>query len=340
MMEVFWICEQCDSTNDYFTAKVCSVCGWKIDQKSEEKCIYEVAEQLYAKAATSTDLFAVSAHYRKILTYKDARQKHNDCLFKAQKALLNEKAYLEGQQHLKTAAAYCAEKKWTYAIRTFSTAEQAFQKAAGYSNARQLAQDCRREAELCRCKDIYFQAKEILVSAKTIADYKQAAELFNQIKDFSDAKENHDLCLKFISELTIKQDLKFSEEGYQDALRIQSHETRLKTLEQLFQDYKPYLQTSEFAGFFANCNRQINETKKHVDYDRAVGIMNNAATADDCKRAAAIFALLSGFRDSAEKKEACNEKADLLTKRATYHQALDAYERGRKITIFNWRKYL
>lgn len=339
-MEVFWLCEQCDSTNNYEATKVCSVCGGKIDPKSEEKCIYEVAEQLYPKAVTSKELFAVCELYLKIITYKDARQKHNECQFKAEKALLNEKAYAEATQHLKSAEEYCSGKKWAYAIREYTAAEQAFQKAANYADARERAQSCKREAELCRCKEIYFEAKGILVSAATIADYKKASELFSKISSFSDAKENYDLCLKFAKDLTAKQDYETATKRYQDAIKTENHKTRLQSLELILRDYQPYLQAAEFSQLFANCTKQINETKKYVDYDCAVNMMNTAATSADFKKAAEIFLRLADFRDSGEKQKICNEKAELLAKEATYKGSLETYEQGKKINIFNWRKFL
>lgn len=339
-MEVFWLCEQCDSTNNYETTKVCSVCGGKIDPKAEEKCIYEVAEQLYAKAVTSKELFAVCEHYLRVITYKDARQKHNECQFKAEKTLLNEKAYAEATQHLKNAEEYCSDKKWDYAIREYIAAEQTFQKAANYADAKARAQSCNREAELCRCKEIYFEAKGILVSAVTIADYKKASELFQKISSFSDAKENSELCLKFIKELTAKQDLEAATKQYQDAIKDEVHETRLQSLEQILQKYQAYLQVAEFSQLFENCRKQINETKKYVDYNLAVKIMQNAATSTDFKKAAEIFSRLAGFQDSNEKMKECNENAELSAKEATYKGALETYKQGKKINLFNWRKYV
>ena len=339
-MEVFWLCGQCDSTNNYETTKVCSVCGGKIDPKSEEKCIYEVAEQLYAKAVTSKELFTVCEHYLKIISYKDARQKHNDCQFKAEKALLNEKAYAEAIQHLKSAEEYCSDKKWIYAIREYTAAEQAFQKAANYADAKQRAQSCNREAELCRCKDIYFEAKAILVSAVTIADYKKAAERFQKITSFSDAKENYDLCLKFVKELTVRQDLEAAAKQYQAAIKVETHETRLQSLEQILQNYQAYSQAAEFSQLFENCRKQISETKKYVDYNLAVNMMQSAAASVDFKKAAEIFSRLADFKDSHAKMKECNEKAELAAKEATYKGSLETYEQGKKINIFNWRKHL
>lgn len=339
-MEVFWLCGQCDSTNNYETTKVCSVCGGKIDPKDEEKCIYEVAEQLYKTAVTSKDLFAVCELFLKVITYKDARQKHNECQFKAEKALLNEKAYEEASRHLESAEEYCSGKNWTCAIREYTAAEQAFQKAANYADAKERAQSCNREAELCRCKEIYFEAKGILVSAETIADYKKALELFSKISSFSDAKENYDLCLKFIKELTAKQDLETATKRYYDAIKIENHETRLQSLEQILRDYQTYLQAAEFSQLLENCKKQINETKKYVDYNYAVNMMNTATTPADFKKAAEIFSRLATFKDAEEKQKACIEKAEFATKEATYNTALETYEQGQKINIFNWRKFL
>lgn len=339
-MEVFWLCGQCDSTNNYETTKVCSVCGGKIDPKSEEKCIYEVAEQLYAKAVTSKDLLAACELYLKIITYKDARQKHNECQFKAEKALLNEKAYEEASRHLKSAEEYCAGKNWTYAIREYTAANHAFQKATNYADAKERAQSCNREAELCRCKEIYFEAKAILVSAATIADYKKALELFGKISSFSDAKENYELCLRFVKELTARQDLETATKRYYEAIKTENHETRLQSLEQILRDYQAYLRAAEFSELFENCTKQANETKKYVDYNCAVNMMHTAATSTDFKKAAEFFSRLANFKDSDEKKKECTEKAELSAKEATYNAALKTYEQGKKINIFNWRKFL
>lgn len=340
MEKITWFCKNCESENYYDETKSCVACGEKIDPKSEEKCIYEVAEQLCAKAVTSKDLFAVCELYLKIITYKDARQKHNECQFKAEKALLNEKAYEEASQHLKSAEEYCSGKNWTYAIREFTAAEQAFQKAANYADAKERAQSCNREAELCRCKEIYFEAKGILVSAATIADYKKASELFSKISSFSDAKENYDLCLKFVKDLTAKQDFETATKRYHDAVETKTHETRLQSLELILRDYQAYLQAAEFSQLFENCTKQINETKKYVDYNCAVNMMHTAATSTDFKKAAEIFSRLENFKDSDERKKVCTEKAELLAKEATYNASLETYEQGKKINIFNWRKYL
>lgn len=338
-MEVFWICEQCDSTNNYEATKVCSVCGGKIDPKSEEKCIYEIAEQRYAKAVTSGELFEVCALYLKILGYKDARQKHSECQFKAEKTLLNEKAYSEAKRCLISAGEYCSALKWADAIREFAVAKQNFQKAGAFSDSREQAIACDREIVLCQNKEIYFAAKEILVSAASITDYKKAAELFNRILHFSDARESYQLCQQFISILTAKQDLETATQKYQDAIKIEVYETRLPILEKIMADYREYSQHKDFANLLRNCTQSIHEAQQHVEYNRAVNMMQNAVGSAAFKNAAAIFSRLSNFKDSSEKKNLCIEKAELAAKNATYASALSAFEQGQKITIFNWRKY-
>jgi hypothetical protein len=69
-------------------------------------------------------------------------------------------------------------------------------------------------------------------------------------------------------------------------------------------------------------------------------MMHTAATSADFKKAAEIFSRLANFKDSDEKKKVCTEKAELVAKEASYNVSLETYEQGKKINIFNWRKFL
>ena len=403
-MEIFWLCQNCDSTNNYEETKVCNVCGGEIDNKSEERCIYEVAENLYENAVTSKELFAACEEYLKVLKYKDARKKHSDCKFKAEKAFLNEKIYQEAKGHFKTAQEYASAEKWNDAIYEFTVAEQQFKKTVKFLDSNECANDCLREIELCKGKQIYFDAKKILTSANSIEEYKKAAELFSKIVKFADAKDNYELCLKFIEKLTaeqqvedIKREIKRAEEEpdldrkiailsqvvnlesnalsneaktlisrskpvledalkqqkaiktrqdleeatkrYNFAINIEIHSMRLQYLEKILTDYNSYLQTAEFKALFSNVRDGITETKRQVDYDNAVDMMNKATTSTNFKDAAEAFSHLSGFKDSDLKKNECSQKADLLAKEDIYEGGLGIYEEGRKINILNWRKY-
>lgn len=404
-MEVFWLCENCDSTYNYGETKVCWACGEKISKNEENKCIYKIAQDLEKNAVTSKDFFAACEHYLKVLTYKDARQKHNDCQFKAEKTRLNEKMYDEAKQHFKNAEEYGSSEKWTDAIYEFTIAEQQFKKTVNFLDSNEYVGICHREIELCQSKQIYFDAKKILASATNIEDYKKAEELFSKIAKFADAKENQDLCLKFIEQLTAKQqleeiqqerrrageesdldkkivilqkivslenavlsgdakrivlqskpvledclkqkkaiqakqDLDEATRKYKDAVKMEVHSSRKESLEKILIDYKDYSQTAEFSLLFENCTKNITEANKHIDYNCALDMMRNAVTSTNFKNAAEAFSRLSGFMDSDAKKNECNEKADLLAKEITYKSALETYEKGRKITIFNWKKYM
>lgn len=403
-MEIFWLCQHCESTNNYEETKVCNVCGGEIDQKSEERCIYEVAGNLYEKAVTSKELFAACEQYLKVLKYKDARQKHSDCKFKAEKTLLNEKIYEEAKGHFKAAEEYASAEKWNDAVYEFTLAEQQFKKTVKFLDSNECASACLREIELCKGKQIYFDAKKILTNANSIEEYKKAAELFSKILKFADAKESYELCLKFIEQLTAKQqfedikslvkkteeesdlnqkiailrqvvglensalsneakalilqskpvledalkqqkaiktkeDLEEATKKYNFAINIEIHSMRLQYLEKILTDYNAYSQTAEFKTIFSNVMGGITETKRQVDYDNAVDMMNKATTSANFKSVAEAFSRLSGFKDSDLKKNECSEKSDLLAKEATYEGGLEIYEEGRKITIFNWRKY-
>jgi len=96
---------------------------------------------------------------------------------------------------------------------------------------------------------------------------------------------------------------------------------------------------SSTKTLFSNVRDGITESKRQVDYDNAVDMMNKATTSANFKSAAEAFSRLSGFKDSDLKKNECSEKSDLLAKEATYEGGLEIYEEGRKINIFNWRKY-
>ena len=214
IMEKEWICTVCESTNFYERTKICSVCGEEISQSEENRCIYEIAESLEKTAVTSKDFFAACEQYLKVLSYQDARQRHSECKFKAEKTLLNEKIYDEAKHHFNIASEYSSSEKWSEAISEFAVAEQLFKKAVKFLDSEEYAVRCLRETELCHSRRIYFEAKKILASATTIADYKKAEELFSKISKFSDAKENQDLCVKFIEQLTAKKQL---EEIQQDS---------------------------------------------------------------------------------------------------------------------------
>jgi len=404
-MEIFWLCEQCDSTNNYEETKVCSVCGEKIDSKAEEKCIYEMAEQLYEKAVSSSDFFVACEYYLKVINYKDARQKHNECNFKAEKTLFNEKKYEEAKQHLLRAQEYGSSEKWDDAICEFTLAEQQFEKISHFLDSNQCANACRREIDLYQNKKIYFEAKKILSSATKIEEYQKAADLFSKIIQFVDAKENYDICLKFIKQLRAKQQLEdicrekrcadetsdldkrisilqkivnpkgllLSEDAksivlqsqailedclkqkkaiqtqrdldeatkkYRDAMNLEVHSSRVQRLENILTDYTAYAQTAEFSQLFENCSKNITEANKHIDYNYAMDMMRSAVTSTDFQNAAEAFSRLSGFKDSDVKKDECNEKVKVLLEEATYKTALETYEKGEKITIFNWKKYV
>lgn len=400
---IIWFCKNCESKNYYDETKVC-FCGERIDPKHEEICIYEEAEQLYNMAVTSNDFFVACEHYLKVLTYKDARQKHNECQFKAEIIRLNEKIYEDAKQHYESAEEYNSIKKWTDAIHEFTLAKQQFMKAVNFLDSNEYANICHQKIELCKSKQIYFDAKKILESATDIEDYKKAEELFSKISKFADAKENQDICLTLIKELSAKQqleeilqekhraeeesdldkkiltlqkivsfentvlsddakiiveqnksvlkdclnqktaiqvqkDLDEATRKYNDAIKSEAHPSRITNIKKILIDYKDYRQNAAFSELFENCTKSIAESKKHIDYKNALDMMCNAVTPTDFKDASKIFSHLSGFKDSDAKRDECNKKAELLERETNYNSAIEAFEKGRKITIFNWRKY-
>lgn len=403
-MQKEWICTVCESTNFYEQTKICNVCGEEISQNEENRCIYEIAETLEKEAVTSKDFFAACEYYLKALSYKDARQRHSECNFKAEKTLLNEKIYEEAKSHFNIASEYSSSEKWAEAIGEFEIAEQHFKKAVKFLDSEEYASRCRRETELCHSRRIYFEAKKIMASAVNIDEYKKAEELFSKISKFADAKENQELCLKFIEQLTAKKqleeiqqdsrhaeetddldkkivilnrivslenavlsddaksivlkckmvleeclnkkrqiqaklDLDEATEKYSKAINTEDYLLQIQSLEKILIDYKSYSQTAEFSQLFTDCNTSIENANKNIDYNNAINMMRKAAALKDFKSVAEAFARLSGFKDSDIKKKECDEKVAFLEKEAVYEFGLESYKDGRKINIFNWRKY-
>jgi hypothetical protein len=333
-----WICNTCDSLNQYEPGKDCLICGGKIDPRSEEKCLYEMAQDLTETAASSKDFLLICECYSKIFSYKDARQRYSDCKFKAERLLLCETEYAEAKKHFQRASEYNIAQDWVRATEEFAVAEQKFQKNSDYLDSKQWVQNCRREAELCKSRQIYTRAKKLLFSAATVEDYTKAAELFGQIPDFNDAAENYQICQNFIGQLKAQQTLEKASKQYEQALRTQDHGARLQMLETILKDCSGYSQNPAFSQLLKDSTDAKTDAKKHLDYRRATELMHQESLAQ-CQQAAAIFLQLGSFLDSSAKRSECEEKAAVLAKQATYQSGLDAYETARKINLFNWRKY-
>ncbi len=403
-MEVYWFCEHCESTNNYLETKICA-CGEKIDSKSEEKCIYEMAEQLHETAVSSSDFLTACEYYLKVIDYKDARQKHHECEVKAERIQLCEKSYKKAKDTFSCAKEKETVQEWTEAIFMFGEAEQIFSTIINFSDSKEQIIVCRREKDLCHSKQIYFEAKGIMSSASTIQEYKKAAELFSNITIFADAKENHELCLKFINQLMAEQQLKeivelknrsqeeadldkkiiilksivdfeknamsgdarkiilqskpvlddclkqkqsiklqqeldIAMEKCRDAERVTNHTLRAQTFEKIISYYQAYSKTTEFSGMFALCKEKLLEANRNVSYENAIALMNNAKDEATFRKVADAFSSLADFKDAKIKKEECIEKANTLAKKSAYALALEAYEQGQKINIFNWKNFV
>ncbi len=404
-MEIFWLCEQCDSTNNYEETRVCSVCGEKITPGAEEKCIYEIAEELYATASTSVQLFNACEYYLKVINYKNARQKYSECHFKAEKYQLNEKIYDEASQHLIRAQEYSVAEKWTEAENEFTVAEERFEKIVGFMDSKEKIRLCQTEKDLCNSRRIYSSAKKVLAGATEIADYKKAAELFAQIIKFTDAKENYDICLKFIEKLTAKQqyeelvrlngnaekeadldnkivllqaivafegktmteeakqivlqnkgvldgclkekkaiqtkrDFEAASEKFHSADKLTDQTERANAFSKILNDYQSYVSVVEFLNLFTRCREKVAEANNNVAYNKALEMMDRADSSTAFKKAEEAFSALGNYKDSEQKREECSERFTHFAKEDTYKMAMEAYNKAKRINIFNWKKYV
>lgn len=85
--------------------------------------------------------------------------------------------------------------------------------------------------------------------------------------------------------------------------------------------------------------RQSEEKRRQEEYDAAVECMNKAKSEHEFRIVADAFSALSGIKDSDVQKEICLKRAEKCAREETYNSALAKISQGKKITLFNWRKY-
>ncbi len=152
-------------------------------------------------------------------------------------------------------------------------------------------------------------------------------------------KVSLDECLKEKWAVELERDLKDARARCAAAENISDYKVLAQELEKFLKDYEKYVQAAEFSDIFAVCKKRLQEARVNVSYDEAMELMSKAANVTALKKASEMFERLADFKDSQQRKIECQEKIEMLTNKTIYDMAVDSYEKGRKINIFNWRKY-
>lgn len=404
-VEVWWKCNQCDAMNNYLERKNCEVCGAPLGKEDETKCIYKVADTLYHGAVSADDFVEAAGYFLKIPHYEDSVQKCQTCRQKAQKIQSDEKAYAEATQHWGTACNLEKAGSLADAEREYALAEQQFREIISFKEARQNRMKCLQAERDVHQRRIYIQAEDAFSKASSISDYENAARLFSEIAEFSDAKIKRDQCFKCVKEIQIEQQyqeilnsktlaeketdinkkasrykgmisvfdknilsekakilleqcksshnecLKQIEEHrmqellnkasaqFEEADKVSDNASRAVALSKVLDEYKDYAENKKFAQLLCDCRDKLKMANDSIAYDAAVVLMNKADKECEYTDAAAAFSVLSGFKDSDEKKAMCVSRAEECKKRESYHKAIESINRSKEITLFNWRKY-
>lgn len=338
-MEIWWKCNKCDAINNYIETKKCECCDEPIGGEDEVECIYKVADILYQGAVSADDFTEASDYFFKISHYKDSEKKCQACRQKAQKILMDEKKYAEAARHWETACNLEKAGSLADAEKEYALAEQQFRETIPFKESRQNCIKCQQTGKTVHQKRIYLQAEDAFSKAFSIADYENAARLFSEIAEFSDVKIRLEQCLKQIEELRMQELLKKASAQFEEADRISDNASRAAAFSRVLNEYKDYEENKQFTKLFCDGRDKLKATNNNIAYDAAVVLMNKAKKERDYTEAAAAFSVLSGFKDSDEKKAECVSRAVDCKKRESYQTAIEYINRSKKITLFNWRKY-
>ena len=170
-------------------------------------------------------------------------------------------------------------------------AESLFRSIPGYKDADLMANQCREKAATVHKEQVYQDASVLFDSE----NYYSAAELFDTILDYRDARDRAVECRKKIEKLKVKRKQEESEKA--EAARI-AEEKRKKLIKKVAIIGTPSV--AALIVFVIVLNSFIIPTSK---YNKAIALLD----AGEYEQAISAFEDLNGFRDSETQKNNATE---------------------------------
>ncbi len=176
-----------------------------------------------------------------------------------------------------------------------------FESISGYMDSAELAEECRRKAEVARKDAIYYDAKSKMTGL-VASNYQSAIIILRSIPGWKDADEQVEICKKKIEEIRAKE-----EEERKEKERLEELE-RVEAAKQAKKRKIIGIASVALACvavvFVLVLNTVIIPNSKYND---AVGLIENG----EYRKAYDAFVALDGYKDSKEKAEKLHKQYPL-----------------------------
>ncbi len=228
--------------------------------------IYQNALGMYKSATSEAAYKKAAEHFSKIPTYKDAAEKAEECITKAEEAR-KEQIY-EYSKKIFSGTIPDTEQNW-------KAAQRAFEFISGWKDSDDLALKCAEKAEECitkaeeaRKEAIYSAALSKMGQSSDERGFASAASLFETIKDYKDSSEKIEECHRKSEECLKKAEKAAIEARYLAACANKKSMT-VSNLETAVAQFEALNGYKDSADQVISCQSLISEIKAKEEAERA-----------------------------------------------------------------------
>jgi len=178
-----------------------------------------------------------------------------------------------------------------------------FQKVPDWKDAEDQIQECYRLLAELKAKEAdrpYQNALEAMKSAESMQDYSRAAELFEALGDYRDAKKKARACRRNAESSRL-------DVLYRKALENMTGD-RIASYEDAIEMFKELDGWKDSEEQISQCQKMILQLKRDR-YAKAAETLENAKEVQDYLQASTLFAGIAGYRDAKKQAENCKKEA-------------------------------
>ncbi len=206
-----------------------------------------------------------------------------------------------------------------------------------YKNAKELAERAESEAEEARKRESYSHATRVMNSSKRAESYEKAAQLFEELGNFSDSQDKAIFCREAAGKARKQEEQKRNEDLYSNAIAkmksaVSSNDYyAAKRTFMTLADYRDSGALAKECEELAENHKAKEEAEKlESRYNAALEKKSTASTEGEYTFAANLFGSLKPYKDSERLETECKTAAEVARKKAIIKDATSLLENANR----------